>query len=220
MATAQSIIRSLARGSLHRLFRRCGLIEWLLKWIEPSWLRLLSRPKWARQSLRSGEMPPIISGLAATICDLDRADENAGRKLSRLRSHTPERGLRSWLEAGVYVNALADARRATAILKSLRAAKDLFCVRLTDTKRSHGFYVLRRCIRKFVFKVEDFVTYHPGRLRVSSRYDERNTRSAAASPLRSRRRLNVEVMGSSNTERPAVRCIAWVRLIGPRLRLK
>jgi hypothetical protein len=50
-------------------------------------------------------MPLVVTGLAAAIGDLDRADKHAGRKVTWLNMHPIELFGFAWFEARVNVNA-------------------------------------------------------------------------------------------------------------------
>ena len=77
-------------------------------------------------------MPLVVSGRTAAIGDFDGADKHARRQIGWMNAHLLEFFCGTRLEAGVNVNALANRRGSTAILKPFGATQNLFCVRLTD----------------------------------------------------------------------------------------
>jgi hypothetical protein len=82
-------------------------------------------------------MPLVVAGLAAAISDLDRTDQHAGRKVTLPKVHSIELFGFARFEACVNVNAPTDRRWTAAIFKSLGAAQNLFCIRLTNAKSPH-----------------------------------------------------------------------------------
>ena len=77
-------------------------------------------------------MPHVVSGRTAAIDDFNGADKHARRQVAWLNAYPLEVFACARFEARVNVNALANPRRTTAILKSLGTTQNLFCVRLTD----------------------------------------------------------------------------------------
>src|SRR5436190_5750123 len=82
-------------------------------------------------------MPLVVAALAAAIRDLYRADQDAGRKVTWLNTHPIELFGFARFETRVNVNPPTDGRWTAPIFKSLGAAQNLFCIRLTNAKSPH-----------------------------------------------------------------------------------
>src|SRR6266480_3452607 len=82
-------------------------------------------------------MPLVVSERTAAIGDLDGADKHARRQIAWMNARLLEFFCGTRFEAGINVNALANRRGSTAILKPFSTTQNLFCVRPTDAQCSH-----------------------------------------------------------------------------------